>query len=460
MTSSVNNNNATTPNPAGGFDLYLTLKPPGSEGAQYSQLATNLQGVPIGSVGKDTNTSTETLTHLLGYSNQDTIGSALDEIVSLASQLNISFLSSAQGTDDTIQTHLNTLDPTAPSLPPIRALLIISERSLAAGKIGTTQLDPTSISAHTTDQILQSNPDAIPTPSGGGHKKSTLVDPNSVQAEDRDSSTDDSLLSPNSRQQSTMQTKANGNLALNQNLDLNADPNADIDQNEGAETSMANPETKNTTTAPTKNQNTAISTSTSASQVTSTNLGQVASKGNPWLSGNVYVGFLIVFMQMQRIMMKNKVVQGQIELNSMNLVTQLAQTTSDLIMNVAKQNQMIHITTAVMSGVSIAVTVGGLAYGAMSSSPGALERGSAIGSMGSQLEKLTTASMQAATDISIATQEGRKEVLSAYRQIAQTQMQKAGDAFKTSADAIVQLLQTLDKIRDGLEQAVSASLRR
>lgn len=368
--TSINNN----PNP--GLDLFLNLQPPGSEGDPFSKLATNIHGVPIG----EKTDPTKTLTTLLGYSDKDTIGSALDEILSLATQLSTAF-NKAQTSDDAVQAYFNTLDPTLPSLPPIRSLLLISERSLLEGKIGGVQVN--SPPSDSNDPTNPSNP--------------------------------------------LYEKKAN-RPAKNSDLPPTGGPDEGPPQLESEyDDDIAPPS---------------------------------SGGGNPWLSGNVYVGFLIEFMEMQRMLMKNKVVEGKIELQSMNLITELAKSTADLIMDIAKTNRMIHITTAVMSAVAIGFTIGGLAYGGLAKAPGAFERGTAISGMGSQLEKLTTAAMQSATDITIAIKEGRKEVLAAYRQIAQHQMEKASEAFKASEDAIVQLLQALDKIRDALQQAVAASLRK
>jgi len=148
-------------------------------------------------------------------------------------------------------------------------------------------------------------------------------------------------------------------------------------------------------------------------------------------------------------------------MNGMNLVLELARATADVIMELAKINQMVHIVTAVMSAVAIVVSIGGLG---ISFSKGfgtsAIDIGSMIGQLGAQLEKMATAAVQAATDLTIAEKEGKKEVLQAYRQIAQHQMDKAGEAFKADAEQINALIQALDKIRDGLQQAINSSLQK
>jgi hypothetical protein len=142
-------------------------------------------------------------------------------------------------------------------------------------------------------------------------------------------------------------------------------------------------------------------------------------------------------------------------------------------MNIAHLNQIVHIATAVMGGVALGMSGLGLAYGTKAGSefvhgkanvPGtneqgllhAFDRGSIFGQMGGSINTMGSNATQASQDLNIAYQEGLKEMQNAYSQLARAQMDKGNEAVKTSDDQIQQLLQTLQKIRDGLEQALKA----
>lgn len=386
-------NNNPTPN----LELFFSLTPPGAEGDPFSKLATDVNGVPIGD-----KTSSQVLVNFLGYSDKDTIGSALDEILELASQLNVSLVASTS--NDAVQNHVNNIDPSQPNIPPIRAFLMIAEKDLQAGKIGGFNFSIAPVFSENS-----SSPDASLAIEATTNKQ-TKTAALETEASTVAASSEDELSNKEKVAQTSTNIQNNLNIA-SQNLN---------------------------------SANNVISFAKS-------------SGGNKWLGGNVYVAFLTEFMDLQRMLMRNKEVQGQVEIQGMNLVVELAKTTADMIMDVAKTQQMIHIVSAVMAAVSMAVSVVAMSAGLKS---GSMEQASMISTMGSQVEKLSTSTIQAATDITIAEKEGRKEVLQAYRTIAQRQMDKSGEAFKASEDAIMQLLQTLDKIRDGLQQAVAAALRR
>ena len=55
--------------------------------------------------------------------------------------------------------------------------------------------------------------------------------------------------------------------------------------------------------------------------------------------------------------------QGTIEVNSLNQMWELAQEAKDLIIEIAKQNQIQHIVTAVMSAVAIAISLASFGVG-------------------------------------------------------------------------------------------------
>lgn len=381
------------------FDFF-TLTPPNSSGDPFSKLATDVHGVPIG----DKPDTAKIMSQFLGYSDKDTIGSALDEILDLVGQLN-----AATGVSmSDVQNYLNTLDPTQPNLPPIRALLIISERALEAGKIGGLQF---SVQQAT-------NPDADAAVISG--QADVVAEQASDEAESEKTTAAASTVTGSEDEVDAKTRAANASALIATDIEAARD-----------------------------NVNT---------PTTNIHLSFNATGGNKWLAGNVYVAFLVEFMELQKILMQNKVVQGQVELQGMNLTVELAKTTADMIMDVAKTNQMIHIVTACMAAVSIVASA--VALGMSAGGKLTFEQSTMITTMSSQLEKMTTAALQAATDITIAEKEGRKEVLQAYRTIAQHQTDKSSEAFKASTDAIISLLQVLDKIRDGLQQAVAASLRK
>jgi hypothetical protein len=197
-------------------------------------------------------------------------------------------------------------------------------------------------------------------------------------------------------------------------------------------------------------------------------------------------------MEMQRILMKSKVVENNIETISMNLTWTLAKETADIIMKIAYQNFAVHIAQACMAGVSLAMTIGGALFalkgsGLMKSQKvdadgkpmfytkgpqkgepimvhqqhaGYMRLSEIMTGAGQSLSQAGTGLAQAGTELSTAQLEGAKELLSAIRQLIQTQLQKAGDAIKSQEDLITQELQTLIQIGNSLEQAIAAALRR
>jgi len=149
--------------------------------------------------------------------------------------------------------------------------------------------------------------------------------------------------------------------------------------------------------------------------------------------------------------MHNKEVQGKLELASMKLSYEMAKDTAQTIRDIADKNRQIHLTQAVMAGVSLGLTAGsGLAGADMTVAS------TTIG----HIDKMVSSSMQAAQDAPIADLEGRKEIIQAGRTVIQRLMEKQGEGFKADTDKIAQLMQTLDKIREGLHQSVAAMLRK
>lgn len=235
--------------------------------------------------------------------------------------------------------------------------------------------------------------------------------------------------------------------------------------------------------------------------------GQVPRASN-WFAGNVYVEFLVAFMDMARTMMQSKAAQTTIEVAAMNVLAEMAQHQADLIMETAKQNQIQHIVSAVMAGASIAITLG---FAAASLKPSVVKnpetgapqmqpqvdslgrpmkgvdaKGNEVtvyktgpdgkgvplmgpnthyqlfmnlSTMSSQLEKFVSNITEAAQDLSIAEKEGYQKILETYRTIIQSQMQKAADVFKTQSDIVDQQWSTLNQILDKLSEAIKRGLQ-
>lgn len=417
-----------------GLSLYFKLPAPGEEGKAFTNLATDINGVPIGESG-----AAKTLAIHLGFSDKDTIGSALDEVNAIASVLNMTFVNQADF-EQSLQVYLDNVDPANPTIAPVRALLVASDKDLQSGNIGGVDI--------TTRKKILSGNTGISDADVAGYNSTKVV---------------------------TGDIYVNVRNALNDNLEKLDQANTDIASDIDA--------SRNLNSDP------------GVQMKFSTTVG-----GNPWLAGNVYVAFLISFMDLQRLMMENKVVQGQIELASMNMITELAKSAADAIMAIAKTNQMIHIATAAMSAASICISVGAMIGGGIAAARPATPKttnqimdgpnGSSIqkvevkgpdgkpvmqapkfaylteanwnsvGLMAPQGEKTGTAAMQAATDISIAQKEGLKEMINSYKTIAERQMSKSAEIFKDNTDAITKLLADLDKIRSDLAQAVAAALRK
>lgn len=405
---------------------FFNLEPPGAAGSNYTDLATDINGVPLGRAS-----AVADLSKYFGYSDKDSVGSSLDEVLELAMQLNIA-LATPLAFEEAMQNYLNTINPTLPNLPPIQAFLLIAEQSLQQGKIGGFQLSLVS-----DREIDQKNAEYFQDDKDFDEDKSTTK-------KEEGSKTSDS--------KDEIESLITG--VDNVGYGFGA-PNDNSQNNYNTQTAISNENIKAIEAGRTN-------TLSMDTETKSVSLGNV-SGGNSWLAGNVYVLFLMEFMELQRILMKNKAVQGKVELASMNMIVELAKSTAEAIMETAKINQMIHIVTAVMAAVAIAMSIGGIAYGAIGTAKGsvyALDRGTMIGQMGPSFEKFATSITQAATDIAIAELEGLKEMLQAYRQIAQKQMDKAGESFRASEEQITQAIQALDKIRDGLQQAIANALHK
>jgi hypothetical protein len=86
--------------------------------------------------------------------------------------------------------------------------------------------------------------------------------------------------------------------------------------------------------------------------------GSTAAAGkNPWLAGNVMVGFLIAYMELVNTLMKTKMAEGNLEIKGMEMTVSLADDSALCIMAAAQAQQQQHITAAICAGVSAATTI-------------------------------------------------------------------------------------------------------
>lgn len=369
--------------------FFLTLPPPGKEGDKFDKLATNVHGVPIGETdGKSV------LAVTLGYSDKDTIGSSLDDVTALAGQLNIALANPKYASVDYVVVFFKQIDPKNPNLPPINSHVLLSKDMLKEGNIGGIQVLKKQIQENLSNKDLNTEANIE----------------GDVNLEDNSEGTNlgNVPTAGHNTQSNTDHLFAYNEAGINESRELNKRMAIDIE--------VVKP-----------------------------------TGGNLWLSSNAYVAFLTAFADMQRILMQNKVVQGQVELASQGLIWEMAKETKQLILDIAEQNRQIHMTQAIMSGVSIALTALGARYGANMT---------VLSTTVGQIEKMVTSSVQAARDIPIAQLEGQKEMVQAARTIIQRLMEKQGEAFRADTDKIAQLLQLLDKLRDSLQQAIAASLRK
>lgn len=328
------------------MNMFMGLLPPTSMGAGYDNMVVNIKGTPLGE-----EPSGEVIAKMLGFSDKDTIGSALNEVIEMANKLNVAItISGNSSIDQTINAYLNNADPTQPGLPPIKSMLITLQRDLQAGKLGDVQINvkketETKNAVFSYTETVDQHPYSL--------NNQVLLDDEKVRKEISDD--------------------AKANIDIGRQINANANfstPTISFGKGEG---------------------------------------------GNPWLAGNAYVTFLVSFMEMQRTLMQSKVVQGNIELTAMDMTYQLAKETAHMIKKIAEMNQMIHITQAVMAGVSLGISVVSLGAGITGVAKGwtgALEFSQASGALGGSIDKFVSSIVQAMQDIPIAE---KKEPKKSYK---------------------------------------------
>lgn len=216
--------------------------------------------------------------------------------------------------------------------------------------------------------------------------------------------------------------------------------------------------------------------------------------GNPWLRGNAYTAFLVNYAEMLRILKQAKEADGKIQLAGMAMFMELAHNTADTIMEAAKEKQMMYIAQAVCAAVTIAITIGTTAASCIqtsrmkaevASSPSTQSKGEmkaevaqiklrneklqgglggvnfwqAMQQVGISSGKFTDSLLSAIFEPIIAKYEALKELLSAWRQMAQQQQEHSGDSFKQETDTIAATIQALDQMRAKLQEAIANSFK-
>ncbi|HEV8051064.1 MAG TPA: hypothetical protein VGP47_01110, partial [Parachlamydiaceae bacterium] len=409
-----------------GFDMFsFKLTPPGSEGEEYDNLATDIKGVPIGK-----NASSEAFAGHFGFSENDTIDSTkLDDVFLYGQQLNISI--GLTGSPDTvIQLYLNTVDPSLPSLAPIKSMLVITERQLQKGSLAGFQL-------FVADQNLQ----AANKKKDGDEKSgnSTVNNVGGLATNNDSAAFQAATLGANPVTQGTTNNSGDSRIVRDRVVGAagaakEVDPRNIDDSSQAAGSTANKTEGNNASTDPKGNVNYAINTNENASGNSGDNSGnssgnnsrnqsgafamdpnslsvsdsieahaqvmddlnisitdnldaasatnaaanitvtiQKTSGGNPWLAGNTFVEFQVAFSMLQRILMQNSIVQGRVELAGMKMTVDLSRQSADAIMAIAKMNQMMHIVAAIMAAVSIVMTVGALVGGAVATFKGGVK---------------------------------------------------------------------------------------
>jgi hypothetical protein len=406
----------------------ISLNPPGAEGDPFSNNVTYANGKPLG--GGDSVNHDSLINNLLGY--VDTLESSEDtssDVKAALSGFNIGVLLmyNNMSPEQQLQMQIDSLDPSNPVAPILLKYVKIADDALKSG-------DLAGVSVHLS-------------------AKSTVAT----------SETDE----PN---QAT----------------------------ESAKRAVAPSETDEPTQT-TGTDKTPTTEGTADPQV-------VVEKGNPWLVGNAYTQFVTSYAKILEVLKEMKEIDSKLELEGMAQIYELAQQSAQTIKDAAKERAMMHILQAVMAGISIAFTVGMTAVSVYQTTKFKVEEnsvtdpttgvisgpttkdatGKEVGMTKAQAKdfnrNLTSGGLgtmtiqayiqavqagakamddiiQAIFEVRAAEYDALKEILQAYRTIAQHQMDRAVDGFKSESDMITQLIQQLDQMRQKLMEAISASLR-
>lgn len=110
--------------------------------------------------------------------------------------------------------------------------------------------------------------------------------------------------------------------------------------------------------------------STTGTQGTASTIAAAATgppKINPWLAGSMMVAFLVTFMSLVAMLVKNKEAQSDLQTKSINMMMALTMSTVDSIMKKATLDQKNYIAAAVCAGIACAGAAISAGYGARGS---------------------------------------------------------------------------------------------
>lgn len=208
-----------------------------------------------------------------------------------------------------------------------------------------------------------------------------------------------------------------------------------------------------------------------------------------WMAGTAYTAFLVNYWEMLSILKEMKAVDGNIQIQGMNMMVEMAKNTAEAVKNAAETRFWKHIAMAIVDGVSAGVAVAATAISIGATTKMRPEEKEVQNSAG-QMEKVPDPKAKAANarwqsistaahTISQATDSGQKainnviqgtmelkaaeydalkEVLQTFRQIMQMQADRGQDAFKQNSDLITQLIQQIDAMGQKIAEAQAKAL--
>lgn len=408
----------------------IQLDPPGAEGAQWDNMVTRPGGVPVGQ-GPNENEyfSPDAAKNAIKNLSKDEIDAVLEGDLFLSpigTQLKLVMHSSPT---NLVQTQLDNLDPSSPTIPLIKKFIEISENLLRQGNIIAAQ--GTQGAKKQIEGMAEANKD--------GFAPLTAVE-----------------------QQKQAEGVTAGIGALNADDITARKTKLDKAYSEGASA-----------------------------------LANVQTSSNKWLAGNAYVEFLVNYWEMLLMLKESKIVDSRIEIAGIEMFMELAKNAADAIMDRAHEAFVMKIVSAVMAAVNIVVIAVTTAVSVAmtmrmkaeqkqtvkdSDSPGGTREmtkaevrlhnkkleGSWYGTMTMQSiqQGLTNSTkvidniVGAIQELNMAKYEALKEMLVAYRQMAQMQFDKSAEAFKSNSELITQVIQQIDQIRAKLQEAIVAMYKK
>lgn len=209
---------------------------------------------------------------------------------------------------------------------------------------------------------------------------------------------------------------------------------------------------------------------------------------NPWMEGTAYTAFLVNYWEMLSVLKQMKEVDGNIQIQGINMMVFLAKNTSDTIKDAAQTRFWKHIAMAIVDGVGAGVTVGATAIsigasfrmkaetkiqnekGELVTDPKikaynkrveAISAGAqAVSQSSGSAEKMANNVIEGSMELEASQYDALKEVLQAFRQVMQMQAERGQDAFKQNTDLITQMIQQIDAMRQKIAEAQAKALSR